>query len=71
MLFNFLNQACLILIKLHWVVLHSSKLWILVFEVHARRLAALKALTSSSTSNSEMLEKLYEIVFGILEKVDN
>lgn len=70
MLFNFLNQACLILIKLHWVVLHSAKLWILVFEVHARRLAALKALTSS-TSNSEMLEKLYEIVFGILEKVDN
>ncbi|EEE58754.1 hypothetical protein OsJ_10249 [Oryza sativa Japonica Group] len=38
-------------------------------EFHARRLAALKALTSSSTSNSEMLEKLYEIVFGILEKV--
>ncbi|KAL5210671.1 hypothetical protein ABZP36_006294 [Zizania latifolia] len=37
-------------------------------EFHARRLAALKALTSS-TSNSEMLEKLYEIVFGILEKV--
>jgi hypothetical protein len=41
----------------------------LVFEVHARRLAALKALTSSSTSSSEMLEKLSEIVFGILEKV--
>ena len=42
---------------------------ILIFEVHARRLAALKALTSSSTSSSEMLEKLSEIVFGILEKV--
>lgn len=38
-------------------------------EFHARRLAALKALTSSSTSSSEMLEKLSEIVFGILEKV--
>ncbi|KAL6649638.1 hypothetical protein ACP70R_013862 [Stipagrostis hirtigluma subsp. patula] len=38
-------------------------------EFHARRLAALKALTSSASSNSEMLEKLYEIVFGILEKV--
>ncbi|CAM0872412.1 unnamed protein product [Alopecurus aequalis] len=37
-------------------------------EFHARRLAALKALTSSSTSSSEMLEKLSEIVFGILEK---
>jgi hypothetical protein len=41
------------------------------FEVHARRLAALKALTSSSTNGSEMMEKLYEIVFGILEKVCN
>ncbi|KAL6907590.1 hypothetical protein ACP4OV_002629 [Aristida adscensionis] len=38
-------------------------------EYHARRLAALKALTSSATSSSEMLEKLSEIVFGILEKV--
>ncbi|GJN30987.1 hypothetical protein PR202_gb19338 [Eleusine coracana subsp. coracana] len=38
-------------------------------EFHARRLAALKALTSSSTSSSDMMEKLYEIVFGILEKV--
>jgi hypothetical protein len=43
----------------------------LTFEVHARRLAALKALTSSSTSSSEMMEKLYEIVFGVLEKVGN
>ena len=41
----------------------------LAFEVHARRLAALKALTSASTSSSEMMEKIYEIVFGILEKV--
>lgn len=46
-----------------------NNLRILIFEVHARRLAALKALTSSSTSSSEMLEKLSEIVFGILEKV--
>ncbi|XP_072974813.1 uncharacterized protein [Typha angustifolia] len=38
-------------------------------EFHARRLAALKALTASSSSNSEILEKLYEIVFAILEKV--
>ncbi|XP_062210700.1 uncharacterized protein LOC133912127 [Phragmites australis] len=38
-------------------------------EFHARRLAALKALTSSSSSSSEMLAKLNEIVFGILEKV--
>ncbi|ONK62002.1 uncharacterized protein A4U43_C08F35790 [Asparagus officinalis] len=38
-------------------------------EFHARRLAALKALTAASTSSSEVLAKLYEIVFGILEKV--
>ncbi|WVZ56384.1 hypothetical protein U9M48_006925 [Paspalum notatum var. saurae] len=38
-------------------------------EFHARRLAALKALTSCSTNSSEMMEKLNEIVFGILEKV--
>ncbi|KAJ6826740.1 uncharacterized protein M6B38_370515 [Iris pallida] len=38
-------------------------------EFHARRLAALKALTAASTNNSEILAKLYEIVFGILEKV--
>ncbi|KAM0953447.1 putative SH3 domain-containing protein [Dioscorea sansibarensis] len=38
-------------------------------EFHARRLAALKALTSASTSNSEVVTKLYEIVFDILEKV--
>ena len=40
-----------------------------MLEVHARRLAALKALTFVSPSNSEILAKLYEIVFGILEKV--
>ncbi|KAK1298878.1 hypothetical protein QJS10_CPB14g00813 [Acorus calamus] len=38
-------------------------------EVHAQRLAALKALTFAPSSNSEILAKLYEIVFGILEKV--
>ncbi|RCV45478.1 hypothetical protein SETIT_9G457500v2 [Setaria italica] len=38
-------------------------------EFHARRLAALKALTSASPGSSEMMEKLNEIVFGILEKV--
>lgn len=38
------------------------------FEVHARRLQALKALTYASNS-PEILQKLYEIVFGILDKV--
>ncbi|XP_057981027.1 uncharacterized protein LOC131166454 isoform X2 [Malania oleifera] len=38
-------------------------------EFHARRLQALKALTSAPSSNSEILSKLYEIVFGILDKV--
>ncbi|MQL81584.1 hypothetical protein Taro_014042 [Colocasia esculenta] len=38
-------------------------------EVHARRLAALKALTFAPPSSSEILSKLYEIVFSILEKV--
>lgn len=38
-------------------------------EVHARRVAALKALTSGPISNNEFLSKLYEIVFGILDKV--
>ncbi|KAJ4814626.1 SH3 domain-containing protein [Rhynchospora pubera] len=38
-------------------------------DVHARRLAALKALTSATSNDSEDLEKLYVIVFGILEKV--
>ncbi|KAF7820454.1 TSET complex member tstB [Senna tora] len=39
------------------------------FEVHARRLQALKALTYAPSTNSEVLSRLYEIVFGILEKV--
>ncbi|TQD80733.1 hypothetical protein C1H46_033703 [Malus baccata] len=38
-------------------------------EFHARRLQALKALTYASLTNSEILSKLYEIVFGILDKV--
>ena len=38
------------------------------FEVHARRLQALKALTYASSS-SEILSQLYEIVFAILDKV--
>ncbi|KAK9167401.1 hypothetical protein Scep_002592 [Stephania cephalantha] len=38
-------------------------------EFHARRIAALKALTSAPSSSSEILTKLYEIVFNILEKV--
>nr|KAJ0226210.1 hypothetical protein LSAT_V11C100003760 [Lactuca sativa] len=37
-------------------------------EFHARRLQALKALTYASTT-PEILPKLYEIVFGILDKV--
>jgi hypothetical protein len=38
-------------------------------EFHARRLQALKALTYAPSSNNEILSKLYEIVFGILDKV--
>ncbi|KAF1872772.1 hypothetical protein Lal_00016609 [Lupinus albus] len=39
------------------------------FEFHARRLQSLKALTSAPSTNSEILSRLYEVVFGILEKV--
>ncbi|RAL48180.1 hypothetical protein DM860_005604 [Cuscuta australis] len=38
-------------------------------EFHARRLQALKALTYAPSTSSEILSKLYEIVFGILDKV--
>ncbi|GKV20505.1 hypothetical protein SLEP1_g30622 [Rubroshorea leprosula] len=38
-------------------------------EFHARRLQALKALTYAPSSNTEILSKLYEIVFDILNKV--
>ncbi|KAJ9145637.1 hypothetical protein P3X46_027999 [Hevea brasiliensis] len=38
-------------------------------EFHARRLQALKALTYASASNTNILTRLYEIVFGILDKV--
>ncbi|KAI4353006.1 hypothetical protein L6164_007205 [Bauhinia variegata] len=38
-------------------------------EFHARRLQSLKALTYAPSTNSEVLSRLYEIVFGILEKV--
>ncbi|XP_021759681.1 uncharacterized protein LOC110724574 [Chenopodium quinoa] len=38
-------------------------------EFHARRLQALKALTYAPSSNPEILMKVYEIVFGILDKV--
>ncbi|PIA64178.1 hypothetical protein AQUCO_00201452v1 [Aquilegia coerulea] len=38
-------------------------------EFHPRRIAALKALTAAPSSNSEILAKLYEIVFGLLDKV--
>ncbi|XP_022731492.1 uncharacterized protein LOC111286003 isoform X3 [Durio zibethinus] len=38
-------------------------------EFHARRLQALKALTYAPPSNIEVLSRLYEIVFGILDKV--
>ncbi|KAJ4830799.1 hypothetical protein Tsubulata_016935 [Turnera subulata] len=38
-------------------------------EFHARRLQALKALTYAPASNSDILSRLYEIVFGILDKV--
>lgn len=42
---------------------------LLIFEVHARRLQALKALTYAPPSSTDILSKLYEIVFGILDKV--
>ncbi|XP_048226664.1 uncharacterized protein LOC8282885 isoform X1 [Ricinus communis] len=38
-------------------------------EFHARRLQALKALTYASASNTDIISRLYEIVFGILDKV--
>ncbi|KAL5052780.1 hypothetical protein RYX36_033462 [Vicia faba] len=38
-------------------------------EFHARRLQSLKALTYAPSTNSEVLSRLYEIVFAILEKV--
>ncbi|KAK0592803.1 hypothetical protein LWI29_025709 [Acer saccharum] len=38
-------------------------------EFHARRLQAVKALTYAPSSNNDILSKLYEIVFGILDKV--
>ncbi|CAJ2676382.1 uncharacterized protein LOC123915595 [Trifolium pratense] len=38
-------------------------------EFHARRLQSLKALTYAPSTNSDILSRLYEIVFGILEKV--
>ncbi|GFS44291.1 SH3 domain-containing protein [Actinidia rufa] len=38
-------------------------------EFHARRLQALKALTYAPSSSSEILSRLYEIVFGLLDKV--
>ncbi|KAI8571219.1 hypothetical protein RHMOL_Rhmol01G0101900 [Rhododendron molle] len=38
-------------------------------EFHARRIQALKALTYAPSSNSEILSRLYEIVFGLLDKV--
>ncbi|KAL8462763.1 hypothetical protein ACS0TY_033692 [Phlomoides rotata] len=38
-------------------------------EFHARRLQALKALTYAPSSSTEILSKLYEIVFSILDKV--
>ncbi|KVI11863.1 Armadillo-type fold [Cynara cardunculus var. scolymus] len=38
-------------------------------EFHSRRLQALKALTHAPSTSSEILSKLYEIVFDILEKV--
>lgn len=38
-------------------------------EFHARRIQALKALTYAPSSNTEIMSKLYDIVFGILDKV--
>ncbi|KAG9160397.1 hypothetical protein Leryth_008799 [Lithospermum erythrorhizon] len=38
-------------------------------DFHARRLQAVKALTYAPSSNAEILSKLYEIVFGVLDQV--
>ena len=37
--------------------------------VHPRRVAALKALSFAPTTSSDRLATVYEIVFGILDKV--
>lgn len=37
--------------------------------VHPRRIAALKALSFAPTTSNDVLATLYEIVFGILDKV--
>lgn len=39
------------------------------FAVHARRIAALKALSFAPITDENILEKLYIIVFKILDKV--
>jgi len=39
------------------------------FEVRAWRLQALKALTYAPSNNSDILSRLFEIVFGILDRV--
>lgn len=48
---------------------YNAYLFLFSFEVHARRIQALKALTYAPSSNSEILSRLYEIVFGLLDKV--
>ena len=37
--------------------------------VHPRRIAALKALSFAPTTSNDVLSTIYEIVFGILDKV--
>ncbi|KAJ8753244.1 hypothetical protein K2173_017858 [Erythroxylum novogranatense] len=38
-------------------------------EFHARRLQALKALTYAPSNSTDIISRLYEIIFGILDKV--
>jgi hypothetical protein len=47
----------------------SQPLIFILFAVHPRRIAALKALSFAPTSSNDILATLYEIVFGILDKV--
>ena len=41
----------------------------ILLSAHPRRIAALKTLTYAPINEDDLLNKLYEIVFGILDKV--
>lgn len=64
-----------LIFKIFCFVELSTKSWglttsfIVSLVVHSRRLQALKALTYAPSSSSDILSKLYDIVFSILDKV--